>query len=193
VKEHREVTMGTWQLDPYHTQVEFSAKHLGMMTVRGQFTEVATSGDIDPEHPEASSVEATISTASIQTNNAIRDNDVRSSNFLEVEKYPTIHFKSTGITPTGADHYTLTGDLTIKETTHPVTLDVTRYGEFNDPGMMGHRIAYGATTKINRKDFGLSFSMVLDGRFVVSEEIQISIEGEIVEQQETAAQETASS
>ncbi len=185
--------MGTWQLDPYHTQVEFSAKHLGMMTVRGQFTEVATSGDIDPEHPEASSVEATISTASVQTNNAMRDNDLRSSNFLEVEKYPTIHFKSTSITPAGADHYTLTGDLTIKDTTHPVTLDVTRYGEFNDPGMMGHRIAYGATTKINRKDFGLSFSMVLDGRFVVSEEIQISIEGEIVEQQEAAAQETASS
>jgi polyisoprenoid-binding protein YceI len=185
--------MGTWQLDPYHTQVEFSAKHLGMMTVRGQFTEVATSGDIDPAHPEASSVEATISTASIQTNNGMRDNDIRSSNFLDVEKYPTMHFKSTGIAPAGPDHYTLTGDLTIKETTHPVTLDVTRYGEFNDPGMMGHRIAYGATTKINRKDFGLSFSMVLDGRFVVSEEIQISIEGEIVEQQETAAQETASS
>ena len=174
--------MGTWQLDPYHTQVEFSAKHLGMMTVRGQFTEISASGDIDPEHPEASSVEATISTASVLTNNAIRDNDIRSSNFLDVEKYPTMHFKSTGITSAGADHYTLTGLLTIKETTHPVTLDVTRYGEFNDPGMMGHRIAYGATTKINRKDFGLSFSMVLDGRFVVSEEIQISIEGELVEQ-----------
>jgi polyisoprenoid-binding protein YceI len=87
--------MGTWQLDPYHTQVEFSAKHLGMMTVRGQFDELSASGDIDPEHPEASSVEATISTASVRTNNAIRDNDLRSSNFLEVEKYPTIHFKST--------------------------------------------------------------------------------------------------
>jgi polyisoprenoid-binding protein YceI len=183
--------MGTWQLDPYHTQVEFSAKHLGMMTVRGQFTEISASGDIDPEHPEASSVEATISTASVLTNNGMRDNDIRSSNFLDVEKYPTMHFKSTGITPAGDDHYTLTGLLTIKETTHPVTLDVTRYGEFNDPGMMGHRIAYGATTKINRKDFGLSFSMVLDGRFVVSEEIQISIEGELVEQQEQA--ETASS
>jgi polyisoprenoid-binding protein YceI len=64
---------------------------------------------------------------------------------------------------------------------------VTKYGEFNDPGMMGHRIAYGATTKINRKDFGLSFSMVLDGRLVVGEEIQIMIEGEIVEQKEDAA------
>ena len=63
---------------------------------------------------------------------------------------------------------------------------MTKYGEFNDPGMMGHRIAYGASTQINRKDFGLSFSMVLDGRFVVSEEIQITIEGELVEQQETA-------
>ena len=177
--------MGTWQLDPYHTQVEFSAKHLGMMTVRGQFTEVSTTGDIDPEHPENSSVEATISTASIRTNNEARDNDLRSSNFLEAEKYPTIHFKSTGITPAGPDHYTLTGDLTIKGNTRPVTLDVTKYGEFSDP-MMGHRIAYGASTQINRKDFGLSFNMILDGRFVVSEDIQISIEGELVEQQEAA-------
>jgi polyisoprenoid-binding protein YceI len=178
--------MGKWQLDPYHTQVEFSAKHLGMMTVRGQFDEVSTTADIDPEHPENASVEATISTASIRTNNATRDNDVRSSNFLEVDKYPTMTFKSTSIEPAGPDHYTLTGDLTIKGTTHPVTLDVTKYGEFNDEGMMGHRIAYGATTKINRKDFGLSFSMMLDGRFVVSEEIQISIEGELVEQPEAA-------
>jgi polyisoprenoid-binding protein YceI len=69
---------------------------------------------------------------------------------------------------------------------------VTRYGEFNDPGMMGHRIAYGATTKINRKDFGLSFHAVLDGRLVVSEEIQITLEGELVEQKETATAETPS-
>jgi len=178
--------MGTWVLDPYHTQVEFSAKHLGMMTVRGQFDEVSTTADIDPDHPENAKVEATISTASIHTNNPVRDNDIRSSNFLEVDKYPTMTFKSTSITPAGPDHYTLTGDLTIKGTTHPVTLDVTKYGEFNDAGMMGHRIAYGATTKINRKDFGLSFNAILDGRFVVSEEIQISIEGELVEQTEAA-------
>jgi polyisoprenoid-binding protein YceI len=182
--------MGTWQLDPYHTQVEFSAKHLGMMTVRGHFAEVSTSGDIDAEHPEASSVEATISTASIRTNHEGRDADLRSSNFLEVAKYPTIGFKSTSITSAGPDRYTLTGDLTIKDTTRPVTLEVTRYGEFNDP-MMGHRIAYGARTQINRKDFGLSFSMILDGRFVVSEEIQIAIEGELVEQQQEEAAETA--
>ncbi len=179
--------MGNWQLDPYHTQVEFSAKHLGMMTVRGYFDEVSTTADIDPAHPETASVEATISTASIRTNNGVRDNDLRSSNFLEVEKYPVITFKSTSVEAAGPDHYTLTGDLTIKSTTRPVSLQVTKYGEFNDPGMMGHRIAYGATTKINRKDFGVSLHMVLDGRLVVGEEIQITIEGEIVEQQENAA------
>lgn len=183
--------MGNWQLDPYHTQVEFSAKHLGMMTVRGYFDEVSATADIDPAHPEAASVEVTISTASIRTNNGVRDNDLRSSNFLEVEKFPMITFKSTRVEPAGPDRYTLTGDLTIKENTRPVTLEVTKYGEFNDPGMMGHRIAYSATSKINRKDFGLSFNMILDGRLVVSEDIQIMIEGELVEQ--PAAAETGSS
>jgi len=183
--------MGDWQLDPYHTQVEFSARHLGMMTVRGYFDEVSTTADIDPGHPETAKVEATISTASIRTNNGTRDNDIRSSNFLEVEKYPVMTFKSTGIEAAGPDQYKLTGDLTIKGNTRPVTLDVTKYGEFSDP-MMGHRIAYGAKTQINRKDFGLSFNMMLDGRFVVSEEIQITIEGELVEQQPAEA-ETASS
>jgi polyisoprenoid-binding protein YceI len=178
--------MGSWQLDPYHTQVEFSAKHLGMMTVRGYFDEVSATADIDPAHPEAASVEVTISTASIRTNNGVRDNDLRSSNFLQVEEFPVITFKSTGVESSGPDRYTLTGDLTVKGNTRPVALDVTRYGEFNDPGMMGHRIAYSATSKINRKDFGLSFNAVLDGRLVVSDEIQIMIEGELVEQQEAA-------
>jgi polyisoprenoid-binding protein YceI len=178
--------MGNWQLDPYHTQVEFSAKHLGMMTVRGYFDEVSTTADIDPDHPEAASVEVTISTASIRTNNGVRDNDIRSSNFLEVDKYPVITFRSTGVEPSGTDRFTLTGDLTIKDNTHPVALEVTKYGEFNDPGMMGHRIAYGATSKINRRDFGLKFNAVLDGRLVVSEDIQIMIEGELVEQREAA-------
>ena len=178
--------MGKWQLDPYHTQVEFSAKHLGMMTVRGHFDEISAVADIDPDHPENASVEVTISTASIRTNNGARDNDLRSSNFLEVEKYPEIKFKSTRVEQIDADHFKLTGDLTIKGNTRPVTFDVVKYGEFNDPEMMGHRIAYSATGKINRKDFGLNFSMILDGRMVVSEEIQINLEGELVEQPETA-------
>jgi polyisoprenoid-binding protein YceI len=179
--------MGTWQLDPYHTQVEFSAKHLGMMTVRGYFDDVSAKADIDPAHPENASVEVTMSAASIRTNNPARDNDLRSENFLDVEHYPVITFKSTAVGPAGPDRYNLTGDLTIRGNTRPITLLVTKYGEFNDPGMMGHRIAYSAESAINRKEFGLSFNMVLDGKLVVSEEVKIMIEGELVEQQEAAA------
>jgi polyisoprenoid-binding protein YceI len=177
--------MANWQLDPYHTQVEFSAKHLGMMTVRGYFDEVSATADIDPGHPETSSVQVTISAASVRTNNGIRDNDIRSPHFLEVDKYPEITFRSTSVEAAGQDRYTLTGDLTIKGITHPVTLALLRYGEFNDPAM-GHRISYSATTQINRKDFGLTSNAILDGRLVVSEEIKIQIEGELVEQKEAA-------
>ena len=172
--------MGTWKFDPFHTQVEFSAKHLGMMTVRGHFNEVVANGEIDVEHPEHSTVEAIINTASIRTHNEQRDNDLRSSNFLEVDKYPTMTFKSTKIEPAGTERYTLTGDLTIKDTTRPVTLHVVKYGEFTD-AVMGHRIGYAAETRINRKDFGMRFDAMLDGRFVVSNEVQINIEGELVE------------
>ena len=173
-------TQSRWQFDPYHTQVEFSAKHLGMMTVRGHFTEINATGNIYPDRPEASSVDITIQTASIRTHNENRDNDLRSSNFLEVDKYPTITFKSIRIEPTGQDRYTMIGDLTIKGNTRPVTLKVVKYGEFNDP-MMGHRIGYSAEGRINRKEYGLTFNMMLDGKWVVSDDVQILIEGEFVE------------
>src|SRR5260370_39407721 len=168
--------MGNWQLDPYHTQVEFAAKHLGMMTVRGYFDDVTTVADIDPEHPEAASVEATISVASLRTNNGMRDKDLLSSNFLEVEKYPLITFKSTGVQAAGPDHYTLTGDLTIKGNTRSVSLDVTKYGEFNDSGMMGHRSSYGLHTKIKRKENRLILDAILDSMLVVLDGHQIELE-----------------
>ncbi len=179
-QEAQSTAQGVWQFDPFHTQVEFAARHFGMMTVRGNFTEVNATGNIYPDNPAASSVEVTINTASIQTHNAARDNDLRSSNLLEADKYPTIHFKSTKIEPAGQDHYTMTGDLTIKGVTKPVTLSVTRYGEINDP-MMGHRISYSAEGEINRKDFGMTFNMLIDGRWLISDEVQIHIEGELVE------------
>ena len=154
-----------------------------MMTVRGHFAELTASGDLYPDQPGRSSVTVTINTASIRTHNEQRDNDLRASNFLEVDKFPTITFKSTKVEPKSADRGTLTGDLTIKGVTHPVTLNVVKYGEFDDP-MMGHRIGYAAETKINRKDFGMRFDMMLDGKFVVSNDIQINIEGELVEAKE---------
>src|SRR5262249_39156808 len=110
--------------------------------------------------------------------------------FLEVEKYPTIRFTSTKIEPAGTDRYSLTGELTIKGNTRPVTLNVVKYGEFNDPNM-GHRIGYAAQGQVNRKDFGMRFDMVLDGKFIVSNEVQINIEGELVEVEETETAGTA--
>jgi polyisoprenoid-binding protein YceI len=178
--------MGVWQLDPMHTQVEFAVKHLGMMTVRGHFTDVQASGDINVELPEASSVEVVIQTASIRTHNERRDNDLRTSNFLDVEHYPTLTFKSTKIESAGSDRYTMTGDLTIKGNTRPVSLAVVNYGDFDDPNM-GHRIGYGAETQILRKDFGLNVDMLMDGRLVIGNEIQITIQGELVEANVPAA------
>jgi polyisoprenoid-binding protein YceI len=178
--------LGKWQLDPYHTQVEFSAKHLGMMTVRGHFTEVSAKAAIDDARPELASLEVVVQTASVRTNREIRDNELRSSSFLDVDTYPTMTFRSTSVEAAGPDRWALTGDLTIKGNTRPVTLQVQKYGELNDPGMMGHRMAYSAQVTIDRRDFGLTFNMLLDGRWVVSDEVQITVEGELVEQPEPA-------
>src|SRR5260370_7450896 len=134
------IQMGTWKFDPFHTQVEFSAKHLGMMTVRGHFAEVNATGEIHPDHPERTKVEATINTSSIRTHNEQRDKDLRSSNFLEIDKYPTMTFKSTKLEMKGPDRATLTGDLTIKANTHPVTLKIVTYADFNNPNT-GHTIS----------------------------------------------------
>ena len=181
--------MPVWEFEPGHTSAEFAVRHMMVTIVRGQFKNLKGRFHFDPHDPAGCSVEATIDAASFTTAEPDRDAHLRSADFLDVANHPTITFKSTSVVPAGTDRYTLTGDLTIKGITHPVTLQVIKYGEFNDP-MMGHRIAYSAQGQINRKEFGLSFNMMLDGKVVVSDEIQIMIEGELVEQKEAA--ETAS-
>ena len=120
--------MGNWQLDPYHTQVEFSAKHFGMMTVRGHFAEVATTADIDPGRPETSSVEATIQAASIRTNNQTRDDDLRSANFLDTGKYPVITFRPTHLTGnvdlSAPGPVTVDGIINLHGKDHPLQLSI---------------------------------------------------------------------
>ena len=128
----------------------------------------------------------TINVASLTTNNPQRDNDLRSSYFLELEKFPTIAFRSTRIESTGEDKFSVTGDLTIKGVTKPVTLRVQRYGEINDQ-RMGHRVAYSAEGQINRKDFGMEFDMLADNKLVVSHEIKIFVEVELIEQKQEQA------
>jgi polyisoprenoid-binding protein YceI len=176
----------SWKIDPYQVQVEFSVKHLGTTIVRGHFTEVSANGTIDPGSPSPASVDLTINTASVRTNDPTRDNDVRGPNFLDVEHFPTITFRSTRVEPTGDTNFRIIGDLTIKGVTHPVTLNAMKYGEFNHPGIMGHRIAYSAVTDISREAFGLTMAMMLDGRFVVGDEVNISVELEVVESKATA-------
>jgi len=175
----------SWQLDPMHTQVEFAVKHFGMMTVRGHFRDVTASGNIDPNNLLVSNVDVTIDVASLTTNNPQRDNDLRGSYFLELEKYPTVTFKSSRIELAGQDRYTLTGDLTIKDKTRPVTLQLQRYGEINDE-RMGHRVAFSAEGEINRHDFGMEFDMLADNRLVVGQEVKIFIETEVVEVKDPA-------
>jgi polyisoprenoid-binding protein YceI len=167
--------------------VEFAAKHLGIVTVRARFADVFATADIDLDHLERMRVEVTIQTASIKTHNPVRDNDLRSSNFLETDDFPVITVTSTQVEAAGPDRYTVTGDLTIKNTTRPVALQMTKLGEFNDP-MMGHRIGHSGHATINRKDFGMTFNPIFDGRFVVSDEINIMLEGELVEQAEQPEQ-----
>src|SRR5262245_13407225 len=169
-----------WQIDPMHTQVEFAVKHFGMMTVRGRFNDVKASGTVDPGEPEKSRFEVVIDVASLNTHNAQRDNDLRGSYFLELDKYPTITFNSTRVEGLGGDSHALHGDLTIKGITHPITLQVQRLGEVSHE-QMGHRIAYAAEGQIMRRDFGMAFDMLADNRLVVGQEVKITIEGELVE------------
>ena len=175
------VALSRWVFDPFHTQVAFAARYLGMTTVRGNFPELSATGYIDPDAPAASSAQVTIQAASLTTHNPERDIGLRSSQFLEVDRHPTITFTSTGIAQTGRDRYTLTGDLTIKGITRPVTFAVVKYGEFTDP-KLGHRLGYSAQTRINRQDFGLTFTMLPGATWLVSDEVELLIEGEFVEQ-----------
>jgi polyisoprenoid-binding protein YceI len=169
----------TWKLDPSHTLVEFSAKHLMISTVKGRFTDVEGFIHADEKNIKDSSVEATLKAVSIDTRTEQRDNHLRSADFLEVDKYPEIAFRSTRIEG-DKQEFKLTGDLTIRGVTKPVTLDVTFEGQTKDP-WGGERIGFSASGKIDRRDFGLTWNMVLEaGGLTVGNDIKINIEVEAV-------------
>ena len=169
-----------WSVDPMHTQVEFSAKHMGIMTVRGAFTGLTTEINFDEEDFTASSVEATIDATTLNTHDKQRDGHLKSPDFLDVEHFPTITFKSTRIEHAPHDRYTMTGDLTIKDVTRPISLDVVYSGQAKDP--MGNMHAgFSAGTTINRKDWGLTWNMALEtGGLLVGDQIKIALEIEAV-------------
>jgi polyisoprenoid-binding protein YceI len=169
---------GTWQIDPNHTAAQFSVRHLGVSTVRGAFTKVSGSAKHDPADPSKDSLDATIDANSIDTRVEMRDKDLRSPNFLDVEKYPTITFHSRQTKVAGPGKLLITGDLTIHGVTKEVVLDVDGpSAPIKDP-WGNQRIGASATTKIKRQDFGVSG---LPG--VVGDEITITIDAELIQPQ----------
>jgi polyisoprenoid-binding protein YceI len=169
----------TWKLDPAHTLVEFSAKHLMITTVKGRITDLEGTISADENDPENSSVEVAFKAASIDTRTEQRDNHLRSADFLDVENFPAITFKSTAIE--GNRHeFKLTGDLTIRGVTKPITLDVTYEGQTKDP-WGGERIGFSANGKLDRREFGLTWNVLLEtGGITVGNDIKINIEVEAV-------------
>jgi polyisoprenoid-binding protein YceI len=168
-----------WRLDPAHTIVEFSAKHLMITTVKGRIPDVKGTIYIDEKNPKNSSVEATLNAASLDTRTEQRDQHLRSADFLEVEKYPEIKFRSTRIEGEG-DSFKVTGDLTIRDVTKPITLDVDLEGRTKDP-WGGERVGFSAKGKIDRRDFGLTWNQVLEaGGVVVGNDIKINLDVQAV-------------
>lgn len=170
----------SYKIDPAHTSVHFSVRHMMVSNVRGEFTATAGSIVVDPANPANSSVEATIEVASINTRDAQRDTHLKSADFLDLEKFPTITFKSTKVEPHG-DGGKLTGDLTIHGVTRPITLEIEGpTAEVKDP-WGGLRIGASAHGKLSRKDFGLTWNAALEtGGVLVGDEVKITIDVEAV-------------
>ena len=169
---------GTWDIDPVHSDVSFTVRHMMVSKVRGRFGsfsgEITTGDDIT-----SSTVTATIDATSIDTNNAQRDGHIRSADFFDVENHPTWTFTSTGVRTDGDDHV-LDGELTIKGVTRPVSLALEVNG-FGPDAYGGTRVGFSATTQINRSDYGVDIAMPLDGGgVVVSEKVQVALEIEAV-------------
>lgn len=166
---------GTWAIDPAHTVVGFTVKHLMAAKVRGSFRTVAGTIEVAP-NVEASSVNVEIDAASITTGTDDRDNHLRSDDFLAVDTFPKLTFQSTGVTDRGDGQYGLEGDLTIKDVTRPVTLDMAFGGVMQDPWGNAKAI-FSAETKINREDFGLTWNAPLEaGGWLVGKDVTIELE-----------------
>ena len=177
----------TYSIDPNHSRLEFSAKHLMVTTVRGQFQDFTGSVELTDDDPASARGRFTIKTASLWTGSEDRDKHLRSDDFFGVEKYPEMTFQSTEVQKTGENSYTVVGDLTIRETTRPITLDVEVEGQIVDP-WGNERVGLSARGRLNRKDWNLNWNMALEtGGVLVSDNINITAEVAIVRKAEVAA------
>ncbi|MBZ0288239.1 MAG: YceI family protein [Anaerolineae bacterium] len=173
--------MATWKLDPGHSMAEFAARHMMITTVRGGFRNVTGTIEFDPANPTASSVDVVINTGEMtSTGLGDRDAHLKSPDFLHVEQYPTITFKSTRVKITGDNEAEVTGDLTIRDVTRPVTIQAELIGQAKSP-WGEDRIGFSGRTKINREDFGLTWNVALEtGGWLVGKDITITLEVEAI-------------
>ena len=170
---------GRYVIDASHTNVGFSAKHLMVSKVRGRFSEFEGAITI-ADAPLDSSVEVTLQATSIDSRSEDRDGHLRSPDFLDVEQFPTLEFRSTAVRHIGGDDFEVDGDLTIKGVSRPVTLAMELEGVARDP-WGGHRMAFSAETEIDREDWGLTWNVALEtGGVLVSKKVKLEIEGEAV-------------
>lgn len=175
----------TWTIDPSHSLVEFTARHMMITRVKGRFSGVSGTVVTNEADPSKSSVNVEIDAASIDTREEKRDGHLRSGDFLDVENFPHLTFRSTrieGNPKSAGDSFTLVGDLTIRGTTREVTLDATFDGSGTDP-WGGTRASFSAETKIDRREFGLTWNQALEtGGVLVGNEVKISLEVQAVKQ-----------
>lgn len=173
---------GTYTIDPSHTRIGFVARHAMVTKVRGAFNEFDGTARIDGDNPADSSVELVIKAASIDTRNADRDGHLRSNDFLAMDEYPEITFRSTEIASTGEGSFDVTGDLTIKGVTRQVTIPLTFEGQALDP--FGNvRVGFEGSTTINRKDFGVTWNAALEtGGVLVSDKVVLEFEISAIKQ-----------
>jgi polyisoprenoid-binding protein YceI len=165
-----------WQLDPAHSSAQFAVRHMGISTVRGTFTKLSGSAHYDPADAKNTSVEVSIETASVDTRVEMRDNDLRSDHFFEVQKYPTMTFRSAKVESGGADKLRITGDLTIRGVTKAVRLDGEGPSKPINDGQGHLHMGVSATGTLNRTDFGMT-----GYQGVVGNDVQLTIDAELVQ------------
>lgn len=177
----------TWQLDPTHSEIGFSVRHMMVSKVRGRFNEHDVTVHLDPDQPERSRVDATIKTASLTTGDDGRDTHLRSADFFDVERYPEITFRTQRVEPKGDDKFRLEGELTIRDVTHTVVLDGEYSGPAKDP-WGNQRVGFSLTGEVDREEFGLTWNQALEtGGVLVGQKVKLNIEAQVLQPAEVTA------
>lgn len=174
----------SWHVDPHHVEAGFAVRHLMISTVKGHFRTVSGVVTTDGDDFTTAKVDLTIDARSIETRDDARDTHLKSADFFDAERFPSLTFKSGRVTATAPRHYVVTGDLTIRDVTREVSLDVVAEGFVRDP-WGNEKAGFSATGSINRKDFGLTWNVALEtGGVLVGDEVKLNLEIELTRQKD---------